>query len=206
MPGEGDGIPPLADGAAVAAVVLLGNTGGSLWPAFSASGEYSDGQPHPLDRWTRRVVDKLARGFGAQALYPFGGPPHWPFQRWAVRAEAVFPSPLGLLVDPRYGLWHAYRAALLFAEPIELPEPVARKTPCASCARKPCLSACPVDAFSVRGYDVGACARSISSTAGADCMSNGCRARAACPVGVEYAYPAAQQQFHMAAFERARRL
>ena len=39
----------------------------------------------------------------ALALYPFGGPPYWPFQRWAKRAEPMHASPLGLLVHPVVG-------------------------------------------------------------------------------------------------------
>ena len=41
------------------------------------------------------------------ALFPFGGPPHFPFQQWARRAEPVHPSPIGLLIHPIYGLWHS---------------------------------------------------------------------------------------------------
>ena len=38
-----------------------------------------------------------------------------------MRAEAVAPSPLGILIHPDYGLWHAYRGALAFAERLALP-------------------------------------------------------------------------------------
>jgi len=69
---------------------------------------------------------------------------------------------------------------------------------------KPCLSACPVDAFSGTSYDVAACAAHIGSTAGEDCMAGGCLARRACPVGQAFAYGPAQAQFHMRAFLAAR--
>ena len=52
-----------------------------------------------------------------------------PFQRWALRAEAVYASPLGILIHPEYGLWHAYRAALLFTERLALPERPTRAEP-----------------------------------------------------------------------------
>ncbi len=109
--------------------------------------------PNPLDRWTRRVVDPIADGLGARAAYPFGEP-RWPFQRWALRAETLHPSPLGILIHDEYGLWHAWRAALLFAERLDLPPRSDAPSPCESCAEKPCLSACPVGAFSRSGYDV----------------------------------------------------
>ena len=141
--------------------------------------------------------------FGASALYPFDGPPYWPFQRWAMRAEPVRPSPLGILIHPRHGLWHAYRAALAFAEEIPLPPREDAPDLCGECADKPCLAACPVGAFGAAGYDVGACLEHLRSAAGRDCMTAGCRARRACPVGQQHAYPPAQAAFHMAAF-RAR--
>lgn len=203
-PSISDGVPLLPAGATVATVILLGNVGASLWPAFSLSPEFCDGGAHALDRWTRRIASGLAAQLGAAALYPFGGPPHWPFQRWAQRAEAVHSSPLGLLIHPDHGLWHAYRAALLFADVIALPPRDERASPCTTCADKPCLSACPVGAFSGTGYDVNACATHIASAAGSECMKLGCRARRACPVAPEKAYIPAVARFHMDAFLAAR--
>ena len=88
----------LADVATMALVGLGGRRG---WAAFSASPEVEDGAADPLDRWSRRVVDGLAVELGARALYPFDGPPHWPFQRWARRAAPMHVSPLGLLIHRR---------------------------------------------------------------------------------------------------------
>jgi len=179
-----------------ATVLLVGNAGGAMWHAFEP---HIDGAPDPLNRWTVNVVEPIARHFGARALYPFGEP-HWPFQRWARRAETVHASPLGLLIHPEYGLWHAYRAALLFEDPLPLPRrPEQTFSPCESCAGKPCLSACPAGAFRTAGYDVAACAAHLSSPAAA-CPQAGCHARAACPVGSDWRYPEAQLRFHMAAF------
>ena len=133
----------LADVATIALVGLAGRRG---WAAFSASPEAEDGGADPLDRWSRRVVGALAAEFGARALYPFGGPPHWPFQRWAMRAEPMHVSPLGLLVHPDDGLWRGYRGALAFAERLAVPTPRAAANPCETCVARPCLSACPVGA------------------------------------------------------------
>ena len=199
-----DGLPALDSGAIAATAILVGDVGGQMWPAFSESTEARDGAPHPLDRWTRRIVDGIAATVGATPIYPFGGPPYWPFQRWAQRAEAVFPSPLGILIHPEYGLWHAYRAALLFADSIELPPRVDARSPCETCAGKPCLSACPVHAFSNLGFDDRACTGHITAAAGRPCMDGGCLARNACPVAPALRYGAPQLQFHMAAFRRAR--
>lgn len=147
----------------------------------------------------------LARDFGARAILPFDGPPYVPFQRWAQRAEPVAPSPVGILIHPDYGLWHAYRGALAFPEALELPPADPRPRPCDTCSGRPCLTTCPVDAFTRAGYDVPACAGHLRGAAGADCVTGGCLARRACPVGGAWAYAPGQAEFHMRAFLRARR-
>src|SRR5215469_1508610 len=73
-PAADDGAPEL-EGGPCGTILLLGNLGGSIWPAFETSPERADGLPHGLDRWTRRVLGSLAPRFGATALFPFGGPP-----------------------------------------------------------------------------------------------------------------------------------
>jgi hypothetical protein len=184
--------------AGVGTVLLIGNAGPAMWRAFEP---HIDGAPNPLDRWTRRVIEPIARKSGARAIFPFGEP-HWPFQRWARRAEFLHPSPLGMLIHPEYGLWHAWRAALLFDDRLELPARRETPSPCDSCAGKPCLSACPVGAFSQEGYAVDLCAGHLSGPA-ADCLVVGCRARNACPAGEGWRYPEPQLRFHMSAFASA---
>ncbi|MEO3430602.1 ferredoxin [Pelagibius sp. CAU 1746] len=200
-----DEVPPLADGRESRTLVLLGNHGGGLWAQFQAAAEARDGRPDPLNRWSERVIGALAREAGGQALFPFGGPPYLPFLRWAQRAEAVAPSPLGMLIHPDYGLWHAYRGAVALPEALELPARDERPRPCESCAERPCLTACPVGAFTAAGYEVTACAEHVAAPAGIDCLSRGCQARRACPVGRSYRYTDAQMRFHMEAFISARR-
>ncbi|MEO1066711.1 MAG: ferredoxin, partial [Pseudomonadota bacterium] len=88
-------------------VVLIGNIGGGFWPIFKASGFSGE---DALDRWTKHVLDPIADDVGARALYP-SEKPYAPFQQWAMRAEGLKRSPLGILIHPKYGVWHAYRAA-----------------------------------------------------------------------------------------------
>ncbi len=168
-PRADDGVPPLADGRPIRTLVMVGNAGPEMWRAFAASPEYGppeygppgygpgyDSAPDPLNRWSERVLGALAAELGAQALFPFGGPPYLPFVAWAKRAEAVAESPLGILIHPDYGLWHAYRGALAFADAVDLAPWDRRPRPCDTCAERPCLSACPVGAFTETGYDVAA--------------------------------------------------
>jgi hypothetical protein len=192
------------DGIAAGTLVLLGFAGPRGWPDFAVSAEAQDGLPDPLDRWSRRVIDALARASGGAALYPFGGPPWHPFQRWAQRAEPVHPSPLGILIHPDWGLWHSYRGAVALPVRLDLPPPDRRPGPCDACATRPCLTACPVAAFGAAGYDVARCAAHIASAAGGDCMEAGCAARRACPVGTAHRHGAAQAGFHMRAFRASR--
>ncbi len=202
-PDESDTVPLLDDGRTATTVILLGSIGDSLWPAFQAAPERFLAAD-PLDTWTRRVVGGLASLLGANPVYPFGGPPHLPFQRWAQHAETLYTSPLGLLIHPEHGLWHAYRAALLFAEVFDVPPRCDQANPCLTCTDRPCLTTCPVAAFNGLSYNVEACVDHIVTEAGRPCMSLGCAARRACPVGSSDVYSPDQAQFHMEAFLRAR--
>jgi hypothetical protein len=201
-PEPDDGVPSLPDGDIPATVLLVGNIGSSFWAHVQAAPER--GGPDPVDRWTARVLGDLAAGLAATAIFPFGGPPHHPFQRWARRADPdLSVSPLGLLIHPDHGLWHALRGALLFRERLLLPSVAApRPNPCASCAGRPCLDTCPVGAFRAGGYDVAACRAYLHTLSGQPCVIQGCRARVACPVGRTHAYTGAQAQHHMRAFAR----
>ncbi|MCR9257480.1 MAG: ferredoxin [Alphaproteobacteria bacterium] len=183
----------------VRAVLLIGNAGPAMGEIFRL--RRLDG-PDPLDRWTGEVLTPLAEAFEAEVLYPFEGPPYYPFIRWAQRAEAVHPSPVGMLIHPDHGLWHAYRAAFLFRREVDLPEKDDRPSPCETCVEKPCLTTCPVSAFRPEGYRVEDCREHLRTDAGTDCMEEGCRARRACPVGRGSYWGAEMAAFHMRAFRR----
>ena len=185
-------------------VVLLGFTGNDQWSVFQGSAEARDGLPHPLDRSSQRVIGALARELDADDFYPSGSPASpLPFQRLARRCEPVHPSPIGLLIHETYGLWHAYRGGLVLRERIALPPSPSCASPCESCADRPCLSACPVQAFRDGSFDIDACVSHVRSAAGSDCREHGCLARRACPVGPQFRYAADQTRFHMTAFLRS---
>lgn len=200
-PGE---VPVAGESGHAATLVLVGNVGSAMWDHFAMSPESQDAGPDPLDRWSRRIGLELAQCFGALALFPFGGPPHHPFQRWATRAGAVAPSPLGMMIDHEFGLWHAYRFALAFPRRLRwTARPAAVASPCTSCTGRPCLRACPVTAFSVGEYRVDRCVAHLSTASGTECMGHGCLARLACPIGEASRYRAEHARFHMESFLRA---
>ena len=199
-------------------LALIGNIGSSYWPQFSQSPEFADGETDPLDRWSRRVAEDISQRLSVQAVYPFDGPPYFPFQQWAKRAEGLEQSPIGVMMHPEFGLWHSYRFALLgrFALPgaglqgeqavgtTLSADQAAAASPCLNCVSKPCLHTCPVAAFDARGYAVDQCADYLQQTPQADCHQQGCLARNACPVAPQLRYVAAQGHFHLLAFLQAR--
>lgn len=199
-----DRAPSLADGRPASAVVLIGVVGGAMWPVFDAwcATQMDGGGSDPLDLWSKVVIDGVAGEIGAVSCYPSEAP-YQPFQTWAMKAEGLKPSPLGILIHPRFGLWHSYRGALLFRDwDDEIAAPVAFTHPCDRCLEKPCLSSCPVDAIKPSGFDVVGCRQHLAGPVGQrGCMISGCLARNACPVGAEYRYPPEQLRFHMQALK-----
>lgn len=197
----GEAAPTLSDGRTAASVVLIGNIGSSLWPAFSRwrNNQPDGGGSDPLDTWSKEVIGPIAVIAKAAAWFP-SDPPWQPFQQWAMRAEGLKASPLGILIHPAYGLWHGYRGALGFAVPVE-DEPAPHGAhPCDACPDQPCLTTCPVAAVHEHAFDVPACRSHLRTPQGqGGCMARGCLARAACPVGAEYRYEDTQLRFHMAA-------
>ena len=161
-----DDAPPAASGKHAASALLVGQVGAANWPYFQA---WSDGKSpppeNPLDTWSREIIEKVAADFAARAVFP-SDKPYLPFQTWAMRAERLRPSPLGILIHPEYGLWHAYRGALLFDEFIPSPSLPDPGFPCDDCAGKPCLSACPAGAISPSRYDVPACVGHVAGPGG----------------------------------------
>lgn len=190
--------PEGLSGAPAKSALLVGQAGAAFWPHFQRWLERRQPTANPLDTWSREVVGAIAQEFDAHAVSP-SDEPYLPFQQWAMWAEGLRPSPLGILMHPQYGLWHAYRGALLFEE-IVLPEPHEAIHLCDTCADKPCMKSCPVDAYSELGFTHKACLGHVRGPRGEPCRAGGCLDRNACPYGTDYRYAPEVQAFHMAAF------
>ena len=195
-----DDHPPNApSGMPARSVVLVGHGGADYWPHFE---RWRSTQPqdlaNPLDAWSRSVLEEVASLVDALVLLP-NDRPYAPFQQWAIRAERLRPSPIGLLIHPVYGLWHAFRGALLLDADIEIQQAEELNHPCDVCVGKPCMNACPVDAFPAAGFAYERCLGYVRGPQGQGCCT-GCQARSACPIGIQYRYPASVQKFHQAAF------
>lgn len=187
--------------------ILIGNAGPQMWEAFSDSKEYKDNKPDPMNRWTKRVLDLIADEYQAHVIYPFEKP-FWPFQKMAEAALGVRPSPLGILIHPEYGLWHAFRGVLVFDSSHGMMNQISALSrqdeklihPCDTCVEKPCLTACPVGAFTGEALKVENCFSHLDSHSSPFCMQTGCQSRKACPVGKYFEYSSEQIQFHMKAY------
>lgn len=185
---------PLPNGAA--SLILLSPKEPLFWSHVQQSPEAGDGTPDPLDRWSLRVISELALRLGGEPFFPFGGPPYHPFYTWAIDGGEVHVSPVALLTSQRAGLFASFRGAIALSEQIAteyIP------SPCVGCA-KPCTTSCPVGAMGPNGYDVPKCHAFLDSSEGQDCLSNGCRARRACPAGTNRL--SEQSAHHMSYFHR----
>jgi hypothetical protein len=185
--------------------LVLGSGGQGFFEGFRRSAQAGDGQPNPLDRYTRAVIEDAARaalepaGVAHVELFPFlggaAGPVrgHVPFQRLGRAAGLGGPSPLGLQVHPVFGPWWAYRGLVVVAA--QLPAAPTLSDACAGCPA-PCVAACPAGAVRREGFDVPAChARRLTVEA---CRLS-CDARIACVRGPEHRYTPEQLAFHMRA-------
>lgn len=193
LPVPADGLPDW-----VAAITLVSPLEPAFWSIYSTSAEATDGLADPVDRWSRRIIGRLACDFDAKAYFPFGGPPHRPFYSWAIRSGSACSSPVSLLADGVAGLFVSYRGALALRHVPEVDLPAA---PCSTCETKPCLSACPANALGSSGYDVPVCHSFLDTADGKDCLASGCMTRRACPIG-KANRPTAMSAYFMSQFHK----
>ncbi|SOB94781.1 ferredoxin [Rhodobacter maris] len=178
-------------------VILLAPEEPGFWAHVTAQPEFEDGAADPLDRWSKRVIGRMAAQAGGRALFPSDGPPFPPFYRWAIESGQAFAAPTRLLVHRRMGLQVSLRGALLL--PGHLPQPVPGPSPCEGCPA-PCTETCPAGAMTATGYDVPACRSFLNTEAGANCLSLGCLARQACPLSRSYGRLEQQSAWHLRQF------
>lgn len=188
--------PDTADGT----LILLG-TEPEFWRLFKSSPEYRSPKPDPIDRWSRRVLSKMAKAYHAKVFYPFTGPPFAPFVAWALASGRAFTSPSQMMVHDRHGMMISMRGALYLDEQFDLPPPRLARSPCHDCADRPCLSPCPADALVEGGpYNVAACHNHLDSPEGHSCLTGGCLARLACPLSAGAQRDPDQNAHHMRHF------
>jgi hypothetical protein len=198
------GVPPAHALAAIApatqSVVVIGHGGGDFWSGFAARSPVDPGAPHPLDTYTRQVVEAALDGVvpsGGRLIFPFEFPAvAVSFQRLAMLAGLGAPSVLGVLVHPEFGPWIALRAALLLPEIVSVEGPAAGFDPCPTCIERACMVACPAAAVTPAGWSITRCGAHRARPD--DTCAAGCHARLECVIGRAHRYPAAALIHHQA--------
>ena len=180
-------------------LLMLGPKEPGFWALIKASPEFDSADP--VDHWSKRVINDLAKRLNAEALFPFGGPPYQPFISWSLRSGRVWQSPVSLMIGDEAGLFLSFRGALAFKDKLVLPENPAA-SPCDTCERKPCFTACPTAALTEAGYDVPACHAFLDLDQGKPCYSGGCLVRRSCPVSKSYGRLTEQSAHHMRHFHK----
>lgn len=175
-------------------LILLGHGGRRLWTALQ---EWGLKTADPVDHYSLTITRQFIRDY-------LGEPPVcWlypqteyivPLQQLGAWAGWSYPSPLGQGIHPEFGVWFAYRAAFLTTAELPLRTEPKRPSPCASCADKPCITACPVGAVRPDRFDVDGCAR-FRLRDDSPCADR-CLARLACPFFPEHRYTLPQIQYH----------
>jgi len=185
---------------AARSAVVVGSAGRRFWDVFRAAPPPG---PDPLDAFTRRLLEATLGPLAPdeRLVFPFvGATPPASFAHLAECAGLGRPSLLGVLVHPTYGPWIALRAALLVRDDLVAPRPADGFDPCATCADRPCIAACPAGAIGPAGWDVPRCADHRLRPV--DACADGCHARLACPWGAAYRHPPEARAFHQAAARR----
>ena len=176
-------------------LLLLAHGGRQLWQMVTTTADRSS---DPIDDFSRQrvqyVIDHYLQSPAHIWLYP--GDLLLPLQQLGAAVGWQQTSPLGLGIHPHYGLWFAYRAALLVDAELPVTEfAQASHSVCEQCGEKPCITTCPAAAVSEnQAFALTACAdyRLSESSPCAD----RCLARLACPVGEQYRYSDEQLQYH----------
>lgn len=196
-------VTDLAPGAGTA--LVIGHGGPAGWERMvEVDGEPGSARPghDPIDAFSRRTGEELVHlladaGCEARVVLPSDRCTLNFLQLGEESGFGTISPAIGLLVHPRFGPWVSLRAAILvqgqpFGDSAWSHSIACEYQPCTGCKR-PCLEACPADAYTERGFppDLDKC---ISHRQTGGC-TRGCDVRRACPVGADYRYGPDEERF-----------
>lgn len=183
--------------------VAVGSAGQPFWDHVSQSQEWREGHSDPVNAYTARTISPLLRADGSEeVIFVFDDDAPNFVELWPQTFSRLAQSDLGLMIHPDYGLWLAARAHIILHQATPGIDSGESFDPCNTCADKPCLSACPIEAFPApQTFDYRACAAHLMSKPA--CFSGGCDARAACPYGQSWQLPKDQAEYHQNRFRTA---
>ena len=173
-------------------LLLIGHRGRLLWQQVQR--EQLVGTD-PIDRFTRTQVDAWLQRHqpGVRHVWVYPGANAIDLQGLGQLAGWHHPSPFMVGIHPDWGSWFAYRAVVLADTDLPVTPPLKSASPCAHCASRVCVAACPADALRA-GFDLVACV-AYRLTPDSSCRER-CLARNACPVGEDQRYSDAQTAYH----------
>jgi len=188
-----DLVAPLAPAPHERQLILFGHAGRRLWECLQAQ-EPSTGHrsEHPIDEHSVRTVQTwLAQALPqAKARWVYPGDLPIGLQRLGTLAGWHHPTPFMVGIDPVWGSWFAYRAAVLTDTHLPPTPPTRTNHPCDTCTDKPCITACAAGALAGGQLSLPAC--QAGRLADHSPCALGCTARNACPVGAEHRYEDSQ--------------
>ncbi|MBI2488052.1 MAG: hypothetical protein HYW01_14135 [Deltaproteobacteria bacterium] len=184
-------------------IVLVGFAGKDFWNVLQnflrENPEFRDTREDWIDDYTllkfmlaaKILEDKKA---DYKMAFPFGlGAFALDFLKLGQLGGVGVHSLLGVLIHPEYGSWISLRGAFITdLEFARYNNPLSSFNPCPACS-KPCISVCPANTISEKGWDWEACMnfRLSDNT----CTTN-CASRRACPYGKEHQYSDEQLAYH----------
>ncbi len=171
-------------------VILVGSGGTRHWEGLDAR---QRAHPDPIDRAAATAIDTAVEllGDGTRRL-PAAAQNAFDLRSLGALTGIGVVSPyLEMLIHPRYGPWIGIRAVLVSDSPWPATPALASFDPCGPCTR-PCLEACPVDAYrhGAPWSFAGCAAHRRAGRAPETHCDDGCHSRLACVVGPEHAYGA----------------
>jgi epoxyqueuosine reductase QueG len=184
-------------------IVLAGFAGRNFWGVLQnflrENPEFRDTREGWIDDYTLlkfKLAAKILEDEKAdyKMTFPFGlGAFALDFLKLAQLGGVGVHSLLGVLIHPEYGSWISLRGAVITdLEFARYNSPLSSFNPCPACS-KPCISACPANTISEKGWDWEACMnfRLSDNTCDTNCAS-----RRACPYGKEHQYSEEQFAYH----------
>lgn len=175
-------------------LLLTGHGGRLFWEKLQEAGmETAD----PVDTFSTQLTQQFISDY-------LGNPPHLllypsgdylvPLTQLGEWAGWSHPSPIGQGISAEFGVWFAYRTAVLVNGNFPTTPRLQTNSPCQSCADKPCVTACPAGAVQADGFQMSPCINFRLRTH-SPCADR-CLARMACPVAPEHRYTLPQIQYH----------
>ena len=162
-------------------LILIGHGGRRLWECVKKSGI---GGENPIDDFSRTRLQSFLADIPHIIIYPATS--SIGLQSLGKLAGWHHSSPFMVGINASWGTWYAYRAVALSASDFAPTSRQTSRSPCANCADRCCVSACPADALSGKTFDLQRCI-SYRKQPTSLCRDT-CLARCHCPVGEEHRY------------------